>query len=344
MNLLITDSCNRACPYCFAQEKVTLRDNLAGATADFIPLDNVQTYLDFMAASDYPVLRLLGGEPTMHPRFAEIVDMGLAQAKQVMIFTNALWSKRVLEYLAQEKTQDRVRFVVNVHEAKERYGRESEKIEQALAVAGARAVLSFNVYHTDFDFRFTADLIDRFGLRRAVRLGLSSPIVGKANASPAGRALNKIGARMFEQMRDLKARDIRIELDCGWQLCMFPQAQLSRALAAGDALMAKCGTILDVSPDLTVWPCFPLSGLLNVRLTDFNNRHELIRYYDQAFRYVRRLGTTDHCVACGFGQEGKCSGGCMARSIRDFMAADPDLTDKLERNVGFKAPAAARPA
>lgn len=310
-----------------------MRDDLAGHSTDMISLENVQTYIDFLVRSNYPALRLLGGEPTIHPQFTDIVDMGLQAGRNIVVFTNALWSNRVLEYLAQDRTRANVKFVVNIHEKKNRHGNETDRVEKSLAVGGGRTMLGFNIYQRFFNLRFVIDLINRFKLQRKVRLGLSSPIAGKSNAFLQGKELYAIGERLLDQLEILEQNDILAEFDCGWQLCMFQEKRYGTLFKATNNFNASCISIIDVGPDLTAWPCFPLSGLLNVKLTDFQNREELIRYYDSTLPFLRRLGSTDNCTDCKYGRRDQCSGGCMARSIRDFMEADNDFAAKLERNV-----------
>ena len=68
MNLIITDWCNRACPYCFAREKVGLLGS--DAPTRFLSLPDLEFYLEFLVRSGLRELKLLGGEPTLHPQLS----------------------------------------------------------------------------------------------------------------------------------------------------------------------------------------------------------------------------------------------------------------------------------
>ncbi len=81
----INDHCNLTCPVCFAASSPALSNHL--------PIKTVERMLDALVASEGEpdLLQISGGEPTLHPRFLDILD--LAQSKpirHVMVNTNGL--------------------------------------------------------------------------------------------------------------------------------------------------------------------------------------------------------------------------------------------------------------
>ncbi len=81
--LEITNACNLRCPTCYAD----------ASGHDFMPIDEAKQRLDsfFLKQSHLDVLMLSGGEPTIHPRFLEILDLALSYPiEQVLINTNGL--------------------------------------------------------------------------------------------------------------------------------------------------------------------------------------------------------------------------------------------------------------
>lgn len=66
----IVDSCNLACPTCFADAPVG-----AGEKTDFVPLVEIQSRIDgvIRRKGKIEILQLSGGEPTLHPRFFELL-------------------------------------------------------------------------------------------------------------------------------------------------------------------------------------------------------------------------------------------------------------------------------
>jgi uncharacterized radical SAM superfamily Fe-S cluster-containing enzyme len=87
----ITDNCNLNCPVCYA-ESGTHRERHR-------PLEDVIRMLDAVVANEgeADVMQLSGGEPTLHPRFWDILDAAKARPiKHVMVNTNGI-------VLAQDK-------------------------------------------------------------------------------------------------------------------------------------------------------------------------------------------------------------------------------------------------
>jgi len=67
----IVNSCNLACPTCFADSPV----GASGPKLDAIPLADLQRRIDGVIARKGPIeiLQLSGGEPTLHPQFFELL-------------------------------------------------------------------------------------------------------------------------------------------------------------------------------------------------------------------------------------------------------------------------------
>ncbi|HUR68459.1 MAG TPA: radical SAM protein, partial [Candidatus Thermoplasmatota archaeon] len=79
----LTDACNMRCPTCFANSD----------TGVMLPFETVEKMLDTLVASEViaDVVQFSGGEPTLHPRLFDILD--LAQRKKIrhmMVNTNGI--------------------------------------------------------------------------------------------------------------------------------------------------------------------------------------------------------------------------------------------------------------
>ncbi len=83
--LEINEACNLSCPVCFAESSVKRQGHR--------PLAEVEAMLDVIVAAEGEpdLVQLSGGEPTIHPRFFEILDAAKARPiRHLMINTNGL--------------------------------------------------------------------------------------------------------------------------------------------------------------------------------------------------------------------------------------------------------------
>lgn len=331
MNLLITKSCNRSCPYCFAQKEVELDSKQSSGN---ITLPVFQEYLDFLKNNSIGFLKLLGGEPTMHPQFEELVNMGLEQRFKVTVFTNGIWGERIRSFFSTEETQG-VEFLINVNEKRHSSDAEYESLERSLKVIGQRGQLGFNIFVEDFDLTFLVPFINEFGLRRQIRLGVASPIVGMNNNSISTDRLRTIGKRLIEQMKLLEQRDVLVNFDCGFTYCMFEQDEFQTIIEATDSgLVSVCDFIGDVDYNLNVWPCFPLSKAEHLNLRDFETIDEIKQYYMEPYSQLKQFGSTEECLDCKYMLRKQCCGGCFARMVEEVAQnGDKQILKKLKMDL-----------
>ncbi len=119
----ITDGCNMSCRHCYYhRQQVPLRH---------LPLEQLKKIIS-SAAEEFSELYLLGGEPTLHPELAQIVDYGLERMNMVMLVTNGL-------RLADEAfctAIARPRFAISMH-CRAIYSRHAALIDELQGYRGA---------------------------------------------------------------------------------------------------------------------------------------------------------------------------------------------------------------
>ena len=330
MNLIITDVCNRNCPYCFAEFKLNRGTQRIPSDKKerYISMEKFLLYLDFLEKSSDDKLKLLGGEPTLHPRFTKLVDIGLERGFEVTIFTNGLWNDVVVDYFKKD-INGRVSFVFNLNEPEFQTEREQKLQDRSLGLVGNRAKCGFNIYRTDFDLLFMGDIIEKYSLQKFIRMGLACPIANTPNEYIKTEDLKAVGTRLAGQLRQLEKRDILGTFDCGFPLCMFSREELGSITLSTGGFKSLCSPIIDVGADLTAWPCFPLSSMFNVKLTDFTSKKELEEFYDEKFKHFRQFGSQDDCLGCKYLQRAQCAGGCLARGLVQWAKSDSAFFEKM---------------
>lgn len=325
-NVLFTQSCTRSCPYCFAKKHFD-----GSVPTDIISWENLIYLADFYTLSDHKQFQILGGEPTLHPDFNDMISYLLERGFGVNVFTNGIMSDEKLAEAAmifKDIPVEKLSFTLNLNEPKStpQSLAETESIKRFLGHFGYRITPGFNIYKLDFDLSFIFQLINEYGLNRTVRIGLAHPIAGKKNKFIPIKDIKKIIDRLFTYLPAMERLRIKPGLDCGFPLCQFDDEQLGWLYRnTGGQYDFGCAPVIDIGPDLSIWPCFPLSSFHKKSIYDFNNINEIFKLYDSIHEKVRieTGGIYEECDHCQYREEGLCKGGCLAHNLNSFLDEYP---------------------
>lgn len=318
-NLAISAVCNQHCAYCFT------RDHFAGSGArqEFLEVADFDARLDFLDRSGIEQARLLGGEPTLHPQFPELVERARARGKKIVVFTNGLMPEAALACL-ESLSDTECSVLVNVSAPRDS-GDTLERQRTMLRRLGKRALLGFNIYRADFCLDFLLPLIAETGCLPTVRLGLAHPCLSGNNRYVRPHQYVAIGEKVLRFARDA-AGSVRVEFDCGFVRCMFSEQDLETLQALGADVGWRCNPILDMDLDGQVIHCYPLSRLGSLPLTPEADAPALRRAFEARTRPYRQAGVFRECSTCVFKQSGECPGGCLAVTVRRFRHTPFRLT------------------
>ena len=158
-NILLTTRCNLHCKYCFAQEK------LASSKIN-MPLENVQRVIDFLKRSEFPIFRVMGGEPTLHPQFNEIIQMALAAGMRVDVLSNATWTESTAELFARIPSSS-LMFLLNIDHPDNYTPKIWSIIQRNLAgLEGHGGItLSFNVFEKQPRSEYVLEIARRYDIK-----------------------------------------------------------------------------------------------------------------------------------------------------------------------------------
>jgi len=310
-NLVLTNRCNRNCVYCFAAENIT-KDQF-----NEISFDNFKYVINFLERSNYKKINLLGGEPTLHSRFAFFLGYVLARGFDTAVFSNGMASPETVarcEEVLQTSKYRHIRFCVNINEKQYRSDHEISLQHNFFQTLNSYISLSFNIYKPDWEYRFLVDTIREYGLKKQIRLGLASPINGydKAkNAYARPEHYRQIYSTICQLSDYAAIHGVTVNFDCGFPLCGFTDEELGRLYKNGVKFQFFCDTPIDIGTDLTTWNCFPLSAFHNKNLNEFKNLREVKEYYFQIFGDYRKNGLYRECDECDYKIRKTCSGGCL---------------------------------
>ena len=321
-NVLITTTCNLACPYCFGNEK------MAPAERRTMTLENVDKLLDFFGRSDYKLFRVMGGEPTLHPQFGEIVERALAAGMRVDVLSNATWSDECARLFARISPR-RLFFLLNVDHPV-RYPRVLwERIEANLGrlPEPGNVTLSFNIFEREPRYDYVLDVARRYGFK-AVRLSFALPILGAKNQHLDLDEYKALAPFVLRFVDEAGAQGVQVQMDNAVPLCIFDEAAIGRLLLLGVLDLernARCEPVIDIGPDLDVWCCFCLSAVHNRRLEEFESLPDVKEYFAGVLaRYQQELTPLEECEGCFLREQWGCQGGCITHSLLRHADRYPD--------------------
>jgi hypothetical protein len=313
-NILLTDYCNRSCPYCFAKEKVALGTKAPRWQMSEEELEVVLGYLE----PGRDIVSLLGGEPTLHPRYPAIVRSLVGRGYDLKVFSNGT-TPQLREGVAGCPVTA-VRVVLNLNPP-ETYGpEETAELEANFRACGEHLSLSFNIWTPAFDWGYLRETIVKWSLGKIIRIGVSQPIQGVANVFLEESATREVCRKLVAMAEALAPDGISIALDCGFRLCMFTEEERGILAQCGADQHFLCRPILDIGQDLRVWRCFPFSGQASVRLTDFKSLEEIRQHFDQQWSNEQKQGNTPACAECAHFRNETCRGGCFSRTLLRLKA------------------------
>jgi len=331
-NILLTNKCVRECPYCFAGEEMA-----QSPSSEFIAWENIVYLADLLAASGEKRVSLLGGEPSLHPEFVDILAYFIERGFNVSVFTCGIMSKARLDALAQHVAGHsiaRVTFVCNVNNPTQTKTHESEieKLEAFLAALGRWTMPAFNIYRPDFEIDFIFDLIERHGLKKRLRLGIAHPIPGANNASIEVWQIAGVITRLCGYRSEFERLRIKLTFDCGFPLCQVSDEQLGWLTRLSGHMNFKCHPAIDFTPDMQVYCCFPLATLAKKSVFDFNSFKEINDHYRKLQDRLRGEipGIYDECAACCHRSERTCAGGPACQIANRLANESPNRLRDIE--------------
>jgi hypothetical protein len=335
-NLLLTNRCVRSCPYCFARRELE-----PAGKGDFVAWEDVVFVADFLARSGDPHLSLLGGEPLLHPHFVDLVLYLHARGLELTVFTSGAVPEATVRDMATHLTRIEPRalqIVCNLNDPEQTPPARGEqaRVERFLSVFGPWVMPGFTIYRPDFRLEFLFDLVGQYGLQRHLRLGVAHPMPGVPSHHVRPEQYREVTARLCSYRPLFERFRVKPGFDCGFPLCQFTDEQLGwLERLRGEAASFECGPAIDIAPDMSLYPCFPLSRFHRRSLYEFDTLQDVLQFYERLRDDLSAElpGVFEECDNCVHRREGACSGGgachLLNRMIGEASVRLPEIDRAL---------------
>jgi hypothetical protein len=322
-NLIVSRVCNQSCSYCFAGDGADRKEQDA-----FLSIEQFERRLDYLDRSGIEQARFLGGEPSLHPLFAELVERALQRGKTVIVFTNGVMPEsaaRTLETLPPERCSVVLNVSANGKAAAQRQKELAERL-------GPKVQPGCTLYRLDQDLESFLEWMAGTGCKPSVRVGLAHPSPGGSNAFLPTYLYRQAGERLLRFAEACALSGFKIELDCGFVRCMFTNEAIRRLQELSADLGWHCNPIIDIDLDGRAFHCFPLADRFPaIRLDEITRADDLRAEFLRQTGSYRAAGIYKQCATCTERQNQGCPGGCLAHVLTRFSSQPVSLKDDLKR-------------
>lgn len=340
-NIMMTDVCNLKCPYCFANEFVN-------HSVNEISMENFKKALDFIATEPNTKLGLIGGEPTLHSQFKEILQLLIEDKRfqNVVLFTNGV---KVDEF-ANELAHPKFHILLNCNSAQDigqaAYDKMCANLDMLINkhYMKERITLGINIYENNFKYEYILALLKKYGYNH-VRMSIVVPNTSEKRDFNVKRYFLEVKPKFKEFVYAMLSNNIVPTYDCNkMPACLLTDEEL----ASFDSLIKKkqkervdaglpplflpmndsaiytdtvhCQPVIDIRQDLSAVRCFGLSDCTKTHITDFKTITDLRNYYlNEIDFFAYRSGIMDECKDCYRRKTLRCAGGCLAFRISEIV-------------------------
>jgi MoaA/NifB/PqqE/SkfB family radical SAM enzyme len=326
--LILTTRCPNTCPWCFARSKMR-QYRSRGITE--MGWGEFTAAVDFFERSGEWHINVLGGDPLLHPQIETILEYLEARRLSVSVGTTGAVPASLVDRIARRGFTD-LEFGVNSSCYFDYSPRKRARVDYFLQTIGYPTGISYTLSERDLGTGNLFPVLDRiamirkFSLRRHLTLQVAAPAEGNRSFIPLHR---------YEELVDLLGRwlpvleknGIGCSVDChSVPLCQMPKRRPDKEYP----FRSRCESFpIDIGPDLTVWPCFPLAEHA-VELGRFRDFDEVRAYFRERIRKIP-LRYEEGCRGCGDKRNGTCDGGCFGfQGLRpQSLSSDPSCGNHL---------------
>lgn len=328
-NIMLNDYCNLNCSYCFAEMDDILTN---------ISIEDFKEAVDFcLTDPNSNHIGLIGGEPTLHPKFSEILNfLGYnPNVKDVILFTNGITLDRHIDFLSKN---DKFDILINCNSVNDIGIGNFSKLKHNVEMIrdydlSKRTALGINLYTTKMDYSFIFELLESSSVDK-LRISITVP----NNLSKNKLNYQELKSIALQIVIDAIKNNIVPFFDCNKiPLCFVSNNERNTIFNlqkdAGTITnvicnRSICDPVIDIYPNLDAVRCMGTSDLCKVSIRDYATILDLTNYFIKhidSYKHIVHL--EKKCSDCNYNEQKKCSCGCISYK----SALIKDLNSKIDR-------------
>ena len=312
-NIAIIDYCNLKCPYCFAN------DYIQNNQPKTISIEELYKIFNFLKKGIQPNNRIgiIGGEPTLHPNFKEILNEIITFSKDYHLRPPTVFSNGILlgqySFLFNHDATALINLnhpdiVGNTKWSQIEYS--LKNLEAAGAFDNKRITIGINLYENMKDWSYIFEIAKKYNLSE-IRCSVVAPTCNIVyNTKDTYYENNK--QLFLNFVKDANQNNIIVRLDCNSiPLCYFSDDEKTLIYQTVKNFKSYCTPVIDITPDYKAISCFGVG--IPVDLNDFENLEHLTRYFQmKQINSLIKNNKIGKCKDCPKIDNFSCQGGCLA--------------------------------
>lgn len=298
-NIMINSYCNLKCPYCFADNEIS------DCGVKNMSIDDFEKIIEWHKNNNMRSIRIIGGEPTLHPNFIDFIYRILGDEffEGIHIFSNMTFNDEVKTALIDFSTEKRLSFLPNFNEeivigSKYNLVKKNIKIFTEL---GCIDTLGINIYKHDYDFSIPLNMAVDLGIK-CIRWALVTPnfeITKEFNVKSYFNGYFDTLIRFFKMCNE---RFLSNHQDCNSiPMCSFTDSQLRQIVSINPKIFSKelaCEVVLDVNPQMEAFRCFGLSEDYRMKLNPKTKIETYMDVIEEETKEIESKLLFDECATC----------------------------------------------
>ena len=307
MNLIITSTCNKKCSFCFAEGKGEQKE---------LSLEDIISIIKKSSRNED--IKLLGGEPTLHSDFAEILNYCKNIKNNVLLISNFFIKKdEVKNAIIEFQNSKELRFLINVAElTQNQYELVSDNIKNL--IKNKEVSLGYTLdRNRDFDSykvwleKFMIDVRDKV---KNIRVSVPFPNFKQGEEKKFYLYNEYYFTDLIEKfIRWADQYDLPVSIDCGLFPCMFRDEEQKQFFfrKIGDLKLGCTGGAFDIFNQKIASLCYPGKDIC-VDISDHDSLdtafNELL--IKKQYYYAAKNNLPKECKDCKFLNK-ECAGPCI---------------------------------
>lgn len=303
--LQVNNNCNLKCPFCFSDKSDTS-----------ISINDAKIVKDFCVAENIDTIKITGGEPFLHEKISEIINLFLDF--NIFIFSNCV-IKDCIKSIANIQNVKKLTVLINYNVPGFYDNTQLADIHNNIKYIkkiGGKVILGRTFYKEPFDLNDIIQLCKKYDID-TIRVSQASP-----KSSYNNEWLESAGINLFlAEMRKidectLSPNKIKLHFDCPVKPCQVDN-ELFEYFNKKKILSNKCRARIFIGSDLKIKHCYANEQYFPKKyLYEFNS-------YDEIFKYIEKsninlaLKQNGKCKKCKYYGDIPC--GCLSLNNKEEM-------------------------